>query len=87
MRPERPRHIAGARPRAHQLGVPAEPIAHQPVEQPHLLGDLGDHRVEIGARAHMLALGRPRRLQRVLELRERRGGRVTSRRPDCVKMR
>src|SRR3989442_188215 len=36
LRPERPLHIARARPRAHQLGILSEPIAHQPVEQPHL---------------------------------------------------
>src|SRR2546425_189845 len=36
VRPERALHIASARPRAHELGVPTEPIAHQPVEQPHL---------------------------------------------------
>ncbi len=36
LRPERPLHIARARPRAHQLGIIPEPIAHQPVEQPHL---------------------------------------------------
>src|SRR6266576_3322007 len=34
MRPERPHHAVNAAPRAHQLGIVAEPIAHQPVEQP-----------------------------------------------------
>src|SRR5438128_1473633 len=55
VQPERPLHIAGARPPPPPLGVPPEPIAHQPMEQPHLLGDLGDDRVEIGARPHARA--------------------------------
>jgi hypothetical protein len=66
--PERPQHVAGADPRAHQLGVVPEPIAHQAVEQSDLLGDLRGDGIEIGAGSHMIAPARPRRFQSFLEL-------------------
>ena len=68
--PERPQHVAGAAPRSHQLGVVAEPIAHQPVEQSYLFDDLGGDRIEIGAGSHMIAPPRTGRFQRLLELRQ-----------------
>jgi hypothetical protein len=36
---ERSQHIPGAGPRRHQLGLVTEPTPHQPIDQPHLLGD------------------------------------------------
>ena len=41
MRPERPHHAVNAAPRAHQLGIVAEPIAHQPSNNHALKGRLG----------------------------------------------
>src|SRR5689334_21290009 len=52
---ERAEDVAGAAPRAHQLGIIAEPVAHHSIQRAHLLLDLGRHRVEIGAGTHMTA--------------------------------
>src|SRR5437667_8571084 len=70
---ERSEDVAGTAPRAHQLGIIAEPIPHQPVEHTHLLGDLGGHGLEIGARTDMLAPACPRRFDGLLELAQRAG--------------
>ncbi len=43
-----------AGPRAHQLGIVAEPIPHDAVQHLHLLGDLGHDGPEIGARTRAL---------------------------------
>src|SRR6267143_3675678 len=64
---ERPHHIAGAVPRSHQLGIVTEPILHHPIEHLQLLGNLRKKRLQIGARTHMLAPARPRRLERLIE--------------------
>src|SRR5690349_2690681 len=71
--PERPENVTDAGPGTHQLGVVAEPIADQPIEQPYLLADLDENRFEIGARPYVVAPARARRLEGLLELRERRG--------------
>src|SRR6185436_5814515 len=47
---ERTEDVAGAAPRAHQLGIIAEPVPHHPVERANLLHDLDTHRFQIGAR-------------------------------------
>ncbi len=54
VRPERPHHAVNAGPRAHQLGIVAEPIPYDAVEHLHLLGDLGHDGPKIGARARAL---------------------------------
>src|SRR6266550_2614476 len=43
VRPDWPHHAVNAGPRAHQLGIVAEPIAHDAVQHLHLLGDLGHY--------------------------------------------
>ena len=59
---ERPSHIAGTRPRSHQLGIIAEPIADHLVQQAELLADVRGSHLQIGARAEALAAAsRPRR--------------------------
>src|SRR5690242_18929881 len=73
LRPERPENVTDAGLRTHQLGVVAEPIADQSVEQPHLLADLAENRFEIGARAHVVSPASARRLVSLLVLRERNG--------------
>src|SRR6266705_4442210 len=70
---ERPGHVAGTLPRAHQLGIIAEPIADHLVQQAELLADVRGNHLQIGARAYMLAPACTGRLQRVLVLPERRG--------------
>ncbi len=50
VRPERAHHAVNAGPRAHQLGIVAEPIPHDAVQHLHLLGDLRHNGLEIGAR-------------------------------------
>src|SRR3982074_3391403 len=68
LRFERSQHIPSAGPRAHPLGIIAELILHDAIEQLHLLANRRSDGFEIGARACMLAPARPRRLQRPLEL-------------------
>src|SRR2546427_12568600 len=57
---ERAEDVAGTAPRAHQLGIIAEPIPHHPVERAYLLLDRGGYRLEIGASTHMTAPACPR---------------------------
>src|SRR5690242_13931856 len=52
---ERPEHVASAGPCTHQLGIIAELILNDAIEQPHLLRDLRPDGFEIGACARMLA--------------------------------
>src|SRR5207248_8326201 len=63
---ERPRDVAGAIPRGHQLRVVSKPIPHDFVQQADLLADVAGNGFEIGARADMLAPARTGRLHRLL---------------------
>src|SRR6266571_2455440 len=77
---ERTEDVAGAAPRAHQLGIIAEPIPHHPVERANLFLDLGGHSLEIGACTHMIAPARPRGFDGLLQSAERTGEIVQQRR-------
>src|SRR5436190_761781 len=68
---ERTEDVVDAAPRAHQFGIITEPVPHHPVERAYLLHDLGAHRFQIGACAHMIAPSRPRGFDGLLEPAER----------------
>src|SRR5207237_4264131 len=58
---ERTEHVAGTRPRPHQLGLVPKTEPHETIEHPNLCLDLARHRLEIGARTDMPAPSFPRR--------------------------